>query len=178
MELLGPALPWVAQDLLAQAGAGLDAQATFGIFSRALHILPAVIVGGGLFYVRTMLAPAGGDPYAGRRELWAKWVGVCTFLLLISGIYNLIAILRQAKSLGVEIPPTYHMLFGVKFLLALFVMFVAAVLAGESRTAENFRNKMSRWLNLAWFAILAIIVLGAVLRAIRAGAVASLVAAS
>jgi type II secretory pathway component PulL len=56
------------------------------------------------------------------------------------------------------------MLFGIKFLLGLLVMFLAALLAGKTSVAEKFRTNMGRWLNVAWFAALAIVVIAALLR--------------
>ena len=56
------------------------------------------------------------------------------------------------------------MLFGIKFLLALFVFFVAAILAGKTSLADKFRGHMGRWLNLAWTAVMAIIIIGALMR--------------
>ena len=112
-----------------------------------------------------MLGPAGVDAcYAGRRAVWARWVGVATVFLLASGIYNLMIILGQSKAAETKLPPTYHVLLLVKFLLALFVMFVMAILAGKTDAADRFRGQMHKWLNMAWLAALAIVVLAAIMR--------------
>jgi len=135
------------------------------VVSRVLHIVSAIILVGGLFYIRAVLAPAGVDAcFAGRRAVWARWVGIATLLLLVSGFYNFMVIHAAAKADGAELPPTYQMLFGVKFLLALLVMFISALLSGKTELAERFRTNMSRWLNLGWLAALAIIVIAALLR--------------
>lgn len=151
--------------LFAQA---VDASLTLAILSRVLHIVSAIIIGGGLFYMRMVLSPAGAEAcFAGRRDRWAKWVGIATFFLLASGIYNLVRIINQAKLADIALPPTYHILFFVKFLLALFVLFVAAILAGKTQAADRFRQKLPMWLNLAWMAVLAIVVLAVMMRSIR-----------
>ncbi|NOZ38951.1 MAG: hypothetical protein GXP24_01835 [Planctomycetes bacterium] len=138
------------------------------LVSRVLHILSAVILVGGLFYIRTILSPAGVDAcFADRRAVWAKWVGITTAFLLLTGIYNLILIIGEAKADGVKLPPTYHMLFGVKFLLGLIVMFIAAILAGKTEAADRFRGQMRKWLNIGWLAAVAIIVIAAVLRSLH-----------
>lgn len=151
--------------LLAEGGPTVDGAYVISIVSRAVHLLSAMILVGGLFYQRTVLAPSGVDSwFAGRRAVWARWVGITTFLLLASGIYNLMTIIKQAKAAGAPLEPTYHMLFGIKFLLALLVMFIAAMLAGKTATAERFRAQMPKWLNISWLAAIAIVVLAAILR--------------
>ena len=145
--------------------AALDATALFGIVSRILHILSAIILVGGLFYIRTILSPAGVDAcFAGRRQVWAKWVGMATLFLLVSGFYNFFLINGAAKADGGKLPSTYHMLFGIKFLLGLLVMFVSAILAGKTEMAERFRGNMRKWLNIAWMSAMAIIVIAAFMR--------------
>ena len=145
--------------------AALDGAAMIGIISRILHILSAIILVGGLFYIRTILSPAGVDAcFAGRRQVWAKWVGMATLFLLVSGFYNFFLINGAAKADGGKLPSTYHMLFGVKFLLGLLVMFVSAILAGKTEMAERFRGNMRKWLNIAWLAAMAIIVIAAFMR--------------
>lgn len=125
-----------------------------------------MILGGGLFYLRTILAPSGVDAcYAGRRHAWAKWVGIATFLLLASGLFNFMVIFLEYRDAGAKLPSLYHMLFGIKVLLSLLVMFVAAILAGKTAMADRFRGDLSRWLNVAWASVMAIVIIGAVLRA-------------
>ena len=155
--------------LLAQAaeaaGPQNDGAFVIRLLSRVLHIMFAIIIGGGLFYLRAVLAPAGADAcFANRRTVWARWVGIATFFLIASGLYNYIMFVREAKAAGAPLPSAYHMLFGVKFLLALFVFFVAAILAGKTSLADKFRGNMGRWLNLAWTAVMVIIVIGALMR--------------
>lgn len=145
--------------------AALDGAALIGIISRILHILSAIILVGGLFYIRTILSPAGVDAcFAGRRQVWAKWVGMATLFLLVSGFYNFFLINGAAKVDGGKLPSTYHMLFGLKFLLGLLVMFVCAILAGKTEMAERFRGNMRKWLNIAWLSAMAIIVIAAFMR--------------
>jgi hypothetical protein len=136
------------------------------IVSRMIHILCAIIIGGGLFYIRSILSPSGVDAcFADRRSVWARWVGVATFLLLASGLYNFIVIMRDYKEAGEKLATSYHILFGIKFLLSLLVMFIAAILAGRTAAADRFRANMPRWLNIAWTAVIAIVIIGALLRA-------------
>jgi hypothetical protein len=143
----------------------MDAMFFVRVVSRILHILAAIILGGGLFYIRSILSHAGADAcFADRRAAWARWVGIMSLLLLASGLFNLFAIIRDARDAGEKLPAAYHALFGVKFLLGLLVMFIAAILAGRTQLADRFRMNMRRWLNVAWGAVIAIVVIGALLR--------------
>jgi uncharacterized membrane protein len=151
-------------DVLAQAGPTPDLKYVLYVVLRVLHILSAMILVGGLFYSKTILLPAGVDPYAGNRQTWARWVGLATLFLLVSGLANFVNIMMSAKENGTPLPPTYHMLFGIKFLLGLFLMFLAAILSGKTALAERFREKSGRWLGIAWSLSLAIVIIGALLR--------------
>ena len=153
-------------ELLAQADN--SGMALVQIVSRVLHILGAVILAGGVFFLRSVLAPTGQEDWLQeRRAVWARWVGIATFLLLATGIYNFLVINGAVKAEGGKLEPTYHALFGVKFLLGLVVMFLAAILAGKTSQADKFRQNTGRWLNVAWYSALAIIVLAAYLRSMH-----------
>ncbi len=138
------------------------------VVSRVAHILSAMILVGGLFYLRTVLAPAGVDAcFAGRRAVWAKWVGIATGLLFVSGFYNLVVVINEAKAAGTKLDPAYLMLFGIKLLAAMLLMFVAAILSGRTELADRFREKMKAWLNLGWLTAVVIVVLAAILRTLH-----------
>jgi len=118
--------------------------------SRVLHIVGAIILVGGIAYLRKVVVPAchhEGDMaeqlYAGRRKTWAKWVGIATVLILASGIYNLIQI------------------------VALVVFFLAALLAGKTSAADSFRSSAKTWFSVCLAAGLAVVVLASVLRSLH-----------
>ena len=153
--------------LLAE-GAEVGKPQVVEVVSRVLHILSAMVLVGGLFYIRTVLYPAGEAAcYADRRSTWAKWVGIATFFLLASGFYNFFMINGQAKEVGEGLPKVYHMLIGIKMLLGFLVMFIASILAGKTSLADRFRTKMGMWLNIGWLSAMAIVVIGAVLRSLH-----------
>lgn len=138
------------------------------LVARVLHIMSAIILVGGVFYIRTVLAAAGSEAcYGERRGVWARWVGFTTGLLLITGLYNFIVINNTAKEIGEGLPSTYHMLFGIKFLLALGLMFLVAILAGKTDLAKKFQSNMTKWSNMSWLIAIAIIVLAAILRTLH-----------
>jgi hypothetical protein len=153
-------------DLLAQAAPQIDGPFVARVVSRMIHILCAIIIGGGIFYMRSILSPSGSEACFGdRRSVWARWVAVATLLLIASGLFNFIVINREYKEVGQKLAMTYHVLFLIKVLLSLLVFFIAAILAGKTAAAERFRGNMSRWLNIAWTSVIAIVVIGALMRA-------------
>jgi hypothetical protein len=145
---------------------GVDAQTSIRTLSRALHLLAAIMLGGGIFYMRSVLAPAGADAcFADRRSAWARWAGIASMLLIATGLFNYIMYVRAGKAVGATpLPSNYHMLFGIKFLLALVVMFIAAFIAGRSSGAEKARTKILTWLNAAWVLVMAIVIIGSIMR--------------
>jgi len=136
--------------------------------SRVLHILSSIILLGGIFYLLAVVAPrvvaagGGGDADAwfnGNRGAWAKWVGITTALLLATGLFNFVTIVRAH-----EIAVSYHMLGGLKILVALVIFFFAAILAGKTALAESFREKMPTWLKVTMLVGILIVIIGGVMR--------------
>jgi putative copper export protein len=143
----------------------MDAMMAARVLSRALHLVCAIILGGGVFYLRTILAPGGAASCFGeRRAIWARWVAIASAILLVSGLFNYITILRAARGAGSPVQFTYHIFFLIKFLLGLGVMFIMSLVAGKTAAAERVRQDMSRWLNIAWTSVMAIVILGAMMR--------------
>ncbi|QDU89886.1 hypothetical protein Pla175_32820 [Pirellulimonas nuda] len=141
-----------------------DAAYFAALVSRVIHTTCGATLLGGIVYLWWVAAPraAGGDLYSGGRRAWAGCVGACTGLLILSGAYNFWVIYTGNQKL----PPLYHALFGAKFLLALAVFALAALLAGKTSLAARMQAKSRFWLNITLAALLAIFVLGAVLKSI------------
>ena len=153
------------------AAAALDFTGPYfgALLSRVFHTACAATLLGGLVYMRLVLAPATVEGereaalFHGRRKAWAMCVAVCTLLLLVSGVYNLILFLGVYKNL----PKLYHPLFGVKFLLSIGVMAIMAFVAGRTALAEKMRANLTGWLNLALALAITVFALGAMLRSFR-----------
>lgn len=136
--------------------------------SRILHILGAVVLVGGLFYLRAVISPADASPgtapvdqlFGGRRAAWAKWVGIATALLLFTGFYNYIMIIKQNERLA----SSYHMIAGMKMLLAAVVFLLAAFLAGRTSIADTMRQKWRTWLTLTLILGIVTVAMGSFLR--------------
>lgn len=130
----------------------MDFNTLFNILMRLVHVLSAVVLLGGACYVRFVLLPAAAElpesEHAALRErLLARWRSIVhrgIGLLLITGFYNYLEVTApQHQGQGM-----YHMLMGIKILLALAVFFLASALAGRSAAFEGLRRDPRRWLTL------------------------------
>ena len=125
------------------------------LVSRWLHILAAMAAVGGTIFIRFALQPTLATlPEPERRTLheslrarWSKVVMAAIALLLLSGLYNFIVIARGLSKTDAlsSIKPMYHALFGVKFLLALGIFFIASALVGRSAAFEKVRANARLW---------------------------------
>ena len=155
---------------LAAAEPSFDTSFWIALLSRVAHTTCGATLLGGLIYLRFVLAPGAKgaeDPeaalFANGRRSWSVCVMICSFLLLASGIYNLLLFTSKYQNL----PKLYHPLFGVKFLLAVGIMAIAALIAGRTNLAQKMRSGITGWLNLAIVLALSLFVLSATLRSFR-----------
>src|SRR4029453_7847294 len=99
---------------------------------RYMHILGAIALMGGTIFMRFALRPVvvslppdtKATIHEQVRSRWSKFVMLASALLLISGIFNL-ALAGQyvfKPIFGTE--KGYHMVVGIKFLLALPIFFI------------------------------------------------------
>jgi uncharacterized membrane protein len=109
------------------------------------HILPAVLLAGGTWYMVLALHPVvSGLEDAQRTALkdqirarWSKAVMACSGLLLVSGLAMFV---RMAITF--DFPERYyHPVGGLKFLLALVVFFIASLLTGRSKNRREIPGK-------------------------------------
>lgn len=128
---------------------------------RWLHILPAAILVGGTIFLRCAYQPSeqSSEENEKVRRRWAKLVMLSAGLLLLSGLYNTARI-----SMGYELPSYYHMLLGIKILLALAVFFLSSVLSGRSELATKIRANEKMWLNVTVFLAVAVVMLGGAMK--------------
>ena len=112
---------------------------------RWVHILAASIAVGSLFYSRFAILPAIEEAldeasqvrmHEAIRKKWLRWVGGMIFFLLVSGLANFLVLNARAKGWGGGdwMKQThYHLLFGIKFLLALSVFYFSSALTRSRR---------------------------------------------
>ena len=135
---------------------------------RWMHILAAIAAGGGTLFARLAVLPATEESlsldqrqafHTAVRKRWSKVVAASIAFLLISGLINFINIVKLY-----DLPKLYHPLFGIKFLLALAVFFIASVLSGRSSLADKFRQNARKWLTINAVLVVAIVLISGVLR--------------
>lgn len=122
---------------------------------RWLHIGPAIVLVGGTAFMLFVLLPAAKELSeaehlklrAGVLKRWKRFVHGGIALFLISGFYNYIAVQAPLhRGDGV-----YHMLMGIKMLMAMGVFALAEIMVGRSKLAEKLRQNATKFLaiNLA-----------------------------
>lgn len=144
-----------------------DLEFLLALVSRWLHILAAITAVGGTIFARAVvfptLAPLPDEErarlHAALRERWATIVKAAIGFLLVSGFYNFITTVTQY-----QVPPWYHMVFGVKFLLAMAIFAIASLLIGKSPAAQAVRARAPLWLNVNIVLAVVVVCLSGVLR--------------
>ena len=131
------------------------------VIFRWMHILPAIVMVGGAIFTQLVLCPAldGNDPEnAIKQQIKRKWSKVimgCALLLLLSGVYNAMAIFSaEDKPAGM-----YHGLFGLKLILAFSIFYISSLLAGKSDAAKKFQEKEAFWGKLNMYAAIVVVLL-------------------
>ncbi len=147
----------------------MDSEIILPILSRWAHVLCAVTMVGGVLFLRFILMPSASEALSEEQHLslkgavlkrWKKVVMLCILLLLLSGVYNLMARLKG----DADLPSLYHALFGIKFLLALAVFFIASCLVGRAAAFEGMRKNMKKWLLINVVLALCIVLISGVLK--------------
>lgn len=121
------------------------------ILFRWAHILPAIALLGGAFFMRFALLPAvdGLSDESretvedGVRKRWSKVVMASALFLLVSGFYNIFA-----ASTKYDLPGWYMGIITAKLFLALGILFLSSVLSGRSESAAKYQAKSKMWLSV------------------------------
>jgi uncharacterized membrane protein len=140
-----------------------------GILLRWMHILAAVTAVGGTIFARLALVPSLGvlsdetraKLHEAIREHWARPVQISISFLLISGVINIILMEGQYDLGRVGY---YRPLFGIKFLLAFVVFFLASALTGHGNATQRFRDNRKYWLTVNMALAIIIVCISGVLR--------------
>ena len=139
----------------------MDTGLIIDVLLRWMHIFAAIAGVGGMIFQRVALVPAVAELpedlrlrlHVAVRTRWARVVQGAILFLLVSGLVNFVGIVRNYELVGY-----YHALFGVKFLVAFGIFFIASMLTGRSETAQRFQKNARYWLTVNL--LLAVIVVG------------------
>jgi uncharacterized membrane protein len=124
----------------------MDSAQLVEVLSRWIHVGAAIVLLGGSTFIRFILLPeAERLPTEQHDQLrqgilvrWKRFVMAGITLLLVTGFYNYLS--RES------FPPRYHMLMGIKILLALGVFFLGSALTGRSAGLAAIRQNARTWL--------------------------------
>ena len=139
---------------------------------RYMHILGAIALMGGTIFMRFALRPVvlqlpaetKATLHEEVRRRWARFVMFATALILISGLINLLLTGRYLFEPVLGKPKGYQMLVGIKFILALPIFFIAAILSGRTVLAKRMQANAGFWINLNLALALIMVLLGGFLR--------------
>ena len=139
---------------------------------RWLHIVPAVVAGGGSIFLALAVLPALREMPDDVRKtvrgaITARWrvvVMACITLLLASGAANFLV--YQAPAHRGQL--LYQSLFSLKFLAAMVVFFIGSALTGRSAALQPMRDNVRFWAGLNASLVLLILLVSGILRNIPA----------
>lgn len=140
---------------------------------RWLHILGGITLMGGALFQRLALIPSAAElPDDAHNQLkealrgrWSKVVMAMSSVLLISGMASYVVTTVNFQFDKGELPgKLYHMLFGVKFLLGLIVLGLAAMLSGRSDAARRMRADAAKWLTINLLLATLVVMIGGFMR--------------
>jgi uncharacterized membrane protein len=141
------------------------------LLARWLHILSAALAIGVPLYMRFVLMPALGQLDESQRAtfrdaLATRWriiVHVLIVVFLATGFWTYLGAARW-RDFEPELRPRYHMLFGIKFLLAFAMFFISSALAGRSAALAGMRTNAKLWVGILIVLGLLVVGLGNVMR--------------
>ncbi len=136
---------------------------------RWLHILAATVTVGTPIFIRFVVLPALAKDASYTREreaIAARWrmlIYVSMAVFLATGLWNYLGVARW-REFDPAIQGRYHMLLGIKLLLALGLFFVLSALAGRSAKLAFIRDNAKTWFTLALSLGIMIVALSGCLR--------------
>src|SRR5262245_46502220 len=143
------------------------------LVARWLHILSACLALGIPIFVHLCVLPAI-EPLADAERIretiaarWRRLVYISIVIFLATGLSNFLrpgATWRTSFAAGDPLRMQYHIVFGIKFILAFVLFFLLSALAGRSAALATFRTNARMWLGVSILIGLAILALSAWLR--------------
>jgi hypothetical protein len=145
----------------------------FDLVVRWMHIVGAIMLVGSTIYMRCIYVPAKdfaeskpSDEFnEWIRKLWARMVMISSGQLLVSGLVAFMLIMSRYEISDEGFPGNaYQPMFGIKFLLALVIFFLAAAVSGKSSLAQRMRKREKFWLTINMTLAIILVCLAGVMR--------------
>lgn len=140
------------------------------IVFRWLHILSAITAVGGTIFMRMALVPSVAVLDDDQRKAlheqvrsrWVKFVMGAILFLIVSGFFNYFK--RSNAGFDADFKRLYNILFGIKFLIALVIFFLASALTGRAAALARFRQNAKLWLSVNVVLAVIVVCISGVLR--------------
>lgn len=139
------------------------------LIMRWFHVLSAITAVGGAIFLKMALMPAAMSVLKEEEhnrlrvplmKRWQKIIHTCIALFLISGFYNYLVVTRFQH----DGQALYHALFGIKFLLALAVFFLAIALTSQGNLFADLRARARFWLGILVALAVAVVLISGFMR--------------
>lgn len=140
------------------------------VVSRVLHVSTAIVLVGGVFFIRSILMPAAARvltdaQHAALREAvmasWKRVVHLGITLMLASGFFNYLRGILNQEHKGDGL---YHGLLGTKILIAFVIFFISSALVGRSAGLQRFRDNARFWMGINLLLALVIVAISGFLK--------------
>jgi hypothetical protein len=138
-----------------------------------MHIFGAIMLVGSTIFMRTAYLPAKQlSDFEPKPEFaewlriaWSRMVMLSSGQLLISGLIGFVLLMKRFEISKDAFPGSaYQMIFGIKFLLALVIFFLAAALSGRSGLAQKLRQREKFWLTVNMVLAITVVLMAGVMR--------------
>src|SRR5262245_36000742 len=141
------------------------------LVARWLHILSAALALGVPIYLRFVLLPAMAQLEPGQRDLlreaitkrWRMFVHTLIVIFLVTGFWTFLGA-RRWSGFDADAKFNYHLLFGIKLLIALAMFFISSALVGRSAALAGIRANAKWWIGVLMLLGLAIVGISGVMR--------------
>ena len=141
------------------------------LVARWLHIVAAALAIGVPIFMRFVLMPARNRLEEGQRAVlheaimarWRIFVYVMIVVFLATGFWTFLGAARWS-TFDADAKFRYHLLFGIKVLIALAMFFISSALAGRSAALARMRANAKMWVNVLVLLGLCVVGISGVLR--------------
>jgi len=149
----------------------MTAEYVLMLVARWLHIVSAALAIGVPIFMRFVLMPARSKLEESQRAVlheavmarWRIFVYCMIVVFLATGFWTFLGVARW-RAFEPDAKFRYHLLFGIKLLIALVMFFLSSALAGRSAALAGIRAKAPMWVGVLILLGLTVVAISGVLR--------------